>query len=188
MLKKTFLIIGMLVMSVWAHAQTSDDVYNDYADFNEACLNANTEKAMALGEKILPDTAKLTPQRRVIFYNFLAKLYEDDSQSIKAITYYNRVVAAQSNYYVAHRALGFLYIKDISGKPANQVVVDAAYINRIKKALPHLEKAQACEPDDQTLNLIKVLYRDIKDERDLNTLPARLTELKKNCVDLLSDQ
>jgi len=50
-----------------------------------------------------------------------SKTIWDDSQSIKAITYYNRVVAAQPNYYVAHRALGFLYIKDISGKSGNQV-------------------------------------------------------------------
>jgi len=107
---------------------------------------------------------------------------------MNAIMYYNRVVAAQPNYYVAHRALGYLYIKDISGKPANEVVVDAAYIDKIKKALPHLEKAQACDPDDQTLNLIKLLYRNIKDQHGIDTLPARLAQLKKNCEDLLSSQ
>jgi hypothetical protein len=46
--------------------------------------------------------------------------------------------------------------------------------DKIKKALPHLEKAQACDPDDQTLNLIKLLYRNIKDQHGIDTLPARL--------------
>ena len=188
MLKKTVLLVFMMALCAFAHAQTTDEVYDKYADFNLALLQNEHDKALTLGEQILPDSAKLLQKARTSFYNGLAKLYEDDSQSIKAIIYYNRVAAAQPNYYVAHRALGYLYIKDISGKPVNQIVVDDAYINKVKKALPHLEKAQACDPSDETLALIKLLYRNIKDERDLNTLPARLNELKKNCVDILSDQ
>jgi hypothetical protein len=95
------------------------------------------------------------------------------------------VSAAQPDYYVAHRALGYLYIKDISGK---QTVVDAAYIAKAKAALPHLERAQACDPDDNTLTIIKILYRNLKDDKALDSLPSRLEALKKNCVDLLSDQ
>jgi tetratricopeptide (TPR) repeat protein len=187
-LKRTLFLIFILIAGKMVHAQTADEVYDQYVDFNEAFLNANMEKAMTLGEKILPDSAKLKPGIRISFYNFMAQVYEGDHQSANAITYYNRVIAAQPNYYVAHRALGYLYLKDISGKPAAQVVVDAAYVSRIKKALPHLEKAQACDPDDQTLNLIKLLYRNIKDQHGIDTLPARLTELKKNCEDILSSQ
>ena len=186
MFKKTIFILFILITGRTVHAQTADEVYDRYVDFNEAFLNANMEKAMTLGEQILPDTAKLKPGIRTSFYNFMAQVYERDQQSGNAIMYYNRVVAAQPNYYVAHRALGFLYIKDISGKPADQVVVDAAYISKIKKALPHLEKAQACDPDDQTLNLIKLLYRNIKDQHGIDTLPTRLVEMKKNCEDILS--
>jgi tetratricopeptide (TPR) repeat protein len=188
MLKKTFLIVFMLVTGTLAHAQTAGEVYDKYADFNLALLQNEHDKALELGEQILPDSAKLPQKARVSFYNGIAKLYEDDSQSIKATAYYNRVVAAEPNYYVAHRALGYLYIKDISGKPADQVVVDTAYVNKVKKALPHLEKAQACDPSDDTLALIKLLYRNIKDQKSLNTLSVRLNELKKNCVDILSDQ
>jgi len=188
MLKKILFIIGFLIAGRTTYAQTADEVYDRYVDFNEAFLNANMEKAMTLGEQILPDTAKLKPNTRTSFYNFMAQVYEGDHQSMNAIMYYNRVVAAQPNYYVAHRALGYLYIKDISGKPANEVVVDAAYIDKIKKALPHLEKAQACDPDDQTLNLIKLLYRNIKDQHSIDTLAARLAQLKKNCEDILSSQ
>jgi hypothetical protein len=56
MLKKTtppysiILIAGRRV-----HAQTADEVYDRYVDFNEAFLNANMEKAMTLGEQ---DTAR----------------------------------------------------------------------------------------------------------------------------------
>lgn len=188
MLKKTLLIVFILITGKIAIAQTADEVYDKFTDFNLALLQNEHDKALELGEQILPDSAKLVPKVRTSFYNGLAKLYEDDSQSVKAITYYNRVVAAEPDYYVAHRALGFLYIKDISGKPANEVVVDAAYIGKIRKALPHLEKAQACDPDDQTLNLIKILHRNIKDQHGIDTLPARLNQLKKNCIDVLSNQ
>jgi tetratricopeptide (TPR) repeat protein len=169
----------------FARAQTANEVYDKYLDFNEARMNANASAAMDLAEKILPDTAKLTPKVRIAFYNSLAKLYEDDDQSVNAIKYYQKVAAAQPDYYVVHRALGYLYIKDISGK---QTVVDANYIQKAKLALPHLEKAQACEPDDNTLAIIKVLYHNLKDEKSLITLTARMEALKKNCIDLLSDQ
>ncbi|MEZ2336150.1 hypothetical protein AB6735_10970 [Mucilaginibacter sp. RCC_168] len=186
MLKKTLFIVIIVIAGKMANAQTADEVYDRYVDFNEAFLNANMEKAMTLGEQILPDTAKLKPGIRTSFYNFMAQVYEGDHQSMNAITYYNRVITAQPNYYVAHRALGYLYIKDISGKLAKDIIVDAAYIGKIKKALPHLEKAQACDPDDQTLSLIKLLYRNIKDQHGIDTLPARLAQLKKNCEDILS--
>jgi tetratricopeptide (TPR) repeat protein len=185
MIRKIFLLVLIAGISALAHAQTADEVYNTYIDFNEARLNADADRAMTLADKILPDTAKLTQKVRTSFYNLLAKLYEEDDQSIKAIKYYNLVIAAQPNYYIAHRALGYLYIKDIQSK---QAVVDIAYITKAKNALPHLEKAQACEPDDNTLAIIKVLYKNLRDEKAIDTLPARMELLKKNCIDLLSDQ
>ena len=188
MLKKIFLIVLLIIAGKLSHAQTAGEVYDKYTDFNLAMLQNEHDKALDLGQQILPDSARLSPKVRISFYNGIAKVYENDSQSIKAIEYYNRVAAAQPDYYVVHRALGYLYIKDISGKQANEVVVNTAYINKVKKALPHLEKAQACDPDDQTLSLIKILYRNIKDEKGLNSLPERLNQLKKNCVDILDTQ
>jgi tetratricopeptide (TPR) repeat protein len=185
MFKKILLLILVSGCFAIAHAQTAEEVYNRYVDFSEARLNANKDSAMFLAEKILPDTAKLKPNTRISFYNFLAQLYEEDSQSIKAIQYYKIVAAAQPDYYVVHRALGYLYIKDIAGK---QTVVNAAYIAKAKAALPHLEKAEACDHDDTTLAIIKTIYRNLKDDKALNTLPQRLEALKKNCVDLLIDQ
>lgn len=188
MLKKVLLIAVICTLRAVTYAQTADEVYDKYIDFNLALLQSEHDRAMTLGEQILPDSAKLPQKVRTSFYNGIAKLYEDDSQSIKAITYYSRVAAAQPNYYVAHRALGYLYIKDVVLKLDSQSIVNAVYIAKVKKALPHLEKAQACDPSDDTIALIKLLYRNIKDERGLDTLGARLSELRKNCVDILSSE
>lgn len=185
MLKKAILFLILVTTATFARAQTAEQVYDNYLDFNVAKLNDDAASAIALAEKILPDTAKLTPKVRLAFYNSLAKLYEDDNQSINAVKYYKIVAAAQPDYYVAHRALGYLYIKDISGKP---VVVNLNYIEKARLALPHLEKAQACDPDENTLKIIKVLYNNLNNEAALSTLPARLANLSKNCIDLLSDQ
>ncbi len=178
----------MVTAGLLAQAQTADKVYDQYLDFNLARLQNEQDKAMDLGEKILPDTLKLPQKVRISYYNSMAKLYEDGNQSVKAIAFYEKVTAAQPNYYVAHRALGYLLIKGLTDKPANEVVTDATYIAKVKAALPHLEKAQACDPDNDTLALIKSLYQNIKDDKALGTLSARLEKLKKNCEDILSDQ
>jgi len=63
-----------------------------------------------------------------------------------------------------------------------------AYTAAVKKALPHLEKAQACDPSDETLAIIKTLYKNIKDSQGLSSLDSRLKELSKNCIDILNDK
>jgi hypothetical protein len=56
-----------------------------------------------------------------------------------------------------------------------------------KKALPHLEKAQACDPSDDTLEIIKTLYQKLNDQQSLGTLNDRLKQLHTNCIDILND-
>lgn len=189
MLKKTLLVIILIVSVTQLRAQTPEALYNKYLDFNLARLQGETEKAMDLGNQIMPDTARLSAKVKTSFYNSIARLYEDDSQSMLAIDFYERVITAQPNYYVAHRALGYLYIKNIpdADKPLNHPSTDAAYIAAVKKALPQLEKAQACDADDNTLALIKTLYKNIGDEAALKDLDKRLKELKGKCEDILSD-
>jgi len=53
--------------------------------------------------------------------------------------------------------------------------------------LPHLEKAQACDPSDETLAIIKTLYKNINDTEGLNKLNDRLKLLSQNCIDVLED-
>jgi tetratricopeptide (TPR) repeat protein len=181
MYKKLILMAILFCTGLPAFAQTdAGAVYDKYLDFNLARLQSENDKALELGESIIPDTAKLPAGARVSFYYSIAKLYEDNDRAAKAIPYYEKVIAAVPDYYVAHRALGYLFVKDLKE-------TDPGYVAKVKKALPHLEKAQACDPSDDTLTLIRSLYINIKDETGLKTLTSRLNQPGKNCIDILND-
>jgi tetratricopeptide (TPR) repeat protein len=198
MLKKAILLLVIAFMATTTKAQTADEVYNSYLDFNLARLEGRTENALELGEQLMPNADKLTDKARVSFYYSLGNLYENDSQSVKALPLYEKVAAAVPDYYVVQRALGYMYMKQADGiaTKLNAAKTNAAenkrltdlYTIAVKKVLPHLEKAQACDPDNNTLSLIKTLYKNIKDDKGLSTLNSRLAILAKNCVDLLSDK
>lgn len=200
MAKKTLLIFFFFVAVSAAHAQapSADAVYNQYLDFNMARFQGQQDKITELGEKILPNADKLPPKARINFYAAVGKMYEDNDQPDKAAKYYEKVAAAVPDYYVVHRALGYIYLEKAKriGDELNRSLNDKAmaaqltdaYAAAARKALPHLEKAQACDPSDETLATIQRLYRNIKDTRGLNTLNNRLKQLSKNCIDILSDQ
>ena len=196
--RKTLAILffGLILLS--AHAQTKDSVlFNKLGDFDLARLYNDGGKAIQIGESILPDTAKLTPKTKTSFFGRMAKLYEDDDQGAKAISYYEKVVAAVPDYYVAQRALGYLidsvaeelhlklyHLKN--SDPSYQALFES-YKKEVLKALPHLERGQACDPNDDDLDMIRTIYLNIHDEQDLSTLNERLATLSKHCVDILSD-
>ncbi|MFD0794315.1 hypothetical protein ACFQZX_11860 [Mucilaginibacter litoreus] len=191
MLKRAAFFLILIISSFITRAQTADEVYNKYLDFNLARFGGESEKALSLGEEILPNVDKLNDKSRISFYYSIGNLYENDSQSVKAIEYYEKVAAAVPDYYVAQRALGYLYNKqadEIKQKTVTDTASLQQYQDAIKKALPHLEKAQACDPDDDTLELIKTLYTNINDKQGLDTLNTRLKILSKNCVDLLEEK
>jgi tetratricopeptide (TPR) repeat protein len=198
MLKKALLILFISFSAVAARAQTADEVYNQYLDFNLARLQGETDKALNLGQDIIPNADKLKVNVRNNFYYSIGNLFENDGQSVKAIEYYEKVAAAVPNYYVVQRALGYQYLKqvdDLSAKiSAAQSDINenkrltTLYVAAVKKTLPYLEKAQACDPNDDTLALIKTLYKNIKDQQGLATLNTRLLALSKNCIDLLDDK
>lgn len=197
MLKKTLILLFVLCFSILAKAQTADQIYDQYLDFNLDRLHGDVAVALKLGETILPNTDKLPAKSRISFYNGLAKLYEDNKQADKAIKYYEIVAAAEPDFYVVNRALGYLYLlpTDELYKKSQAAKGDAAAANQlaamykaaILKALPHLEKAQACDPSDETLALIKTLYTNIHDDAGLQQLNTRLTALSKHCIDVLSE-
>ncbi|MBS1503972.1 MAG: hypothetical protein JST32_18020 [Bacteroidetes bacterium] len=179
-------------------AQTSDILYNKLADFNLAQLNGDTYGALLLGKEILPDTGKLSPKQRISFIDRMAKAYEDNDEDKKALPLYLEVAKAEPNYFVAQRALGYLYNDEaeaiqlklyntLKTAPAYHALQDS-YKNAVLKALPYLEKTQACDPDDDTLDLIRTLYQNIHDEQALGSLDERLTSLNKNCLDILDDK
>jgi hypothetical protein len=197
MFKQIFFFLLLIPITLSSQAQTADSLFNKLGDFDLARFNNDEAGALRIGEGILRDTAKLAAKTRTSFFDHMAKLYEDDEQDVKAIFYYEKVAAAAPDYYVAQRALGYLYDKNAeeihlklyqvkSDDPAYKSLFDS-YKKGALKALPHLEKAQACDPDDDTLDLIKTLYNNIHDEQGLNSLNSRLAALGKNCIDLLSD-
>ncbi|GAC1306550.1 MAG: hypothetical protein NVSMB24_17040 [Mucilaginibacter sp.] len=195
---KIFLLVFIILAAVSAKAQTADEVYNQYLDFNLARLQGEQDKVSGLGEKLRPNAEKLPEKARTNFYFSIGKIYEDNSQPQKAKVYYEKVAAAAPDYYVVHRALGYIYLDDVRAieKKLNASVHDQAlnaqlakdYSNAVKRALPHLEKAQACDPSDETLAIIKLLYKNIHDPRGALTLDSRLKEMNKNCIDILSDR
>ena len=190
------LLFGLIALS--SRAQTTDSLlFNKLGDFDLARFNNDQGEAIRIAENILPDTAKLAPKTRTSFFARLAKLYDDDDQDAKAIIYYQKVIATTPDYYVAQRALGYLYdevAEEIhlklylikSDDPQYQSLFNSYKIG-VLKALPHLEKAQACDPNDDSLDLIRILYQNIHDEQGLNSLSSRLKNSAKNCIDVLSD-
>jgi tetratricopeptide (TPR) repeat protein len=189
--KKAILLLLSISICISLKAQTADAIYERYLDFNLARLEGKTTEAFKIAEGITANIDKLPAKSRTSFYNGLAKLYEDDEQSVEAIPLYEKVAAAEPDYYVVHRALGYLYLKtadelypkvQLRGKE-----VFDKYKTAVLKALPHLEKAQACDPSDETLALIKKLYANINDAAALQSLNSRLSTLGKSCVDILTE-
>jgi tetratricopeptide (TPR) repeat protein len=197
MLKRTLLLIFIVLGCFTANAQSADSVYSKYLDFNLARFQGENDKIVELGESLLPVADKLPEKARINFYFSIGKVYEDNNTPEKALIYYNKVVAAVPDYYVVHRGLGYIYLeqaKEIRNKlyassdPAVTKKLTDDYNTAARKALPHLEKAQACDPSDETLDEIKSLYKNMKDTEGLNTLDSRLKELSKHCIDILEDK
>ena len=198
MYKRLFLLLFAIATVITSKAQTADEMQNAYYDFNHAYVQHQYDQALSQAEKILPNIDKLSPKVQPNFYYLLGTIYEDASQTTKAISCYEKVIVAVPNYFVAHRALGYIYLKEanqVAGK-LNAAKTDVAenkrlaalYIATAKKAIPYLEKAQACDPDNDTLTRIKMLYKNTKNEEGLASLDSRLKTLSQNCVDLLNDK
>jgi hypothetical protein len=172
MIKKTLLVILTIFtgLGVFAQSSSADSVYNQYLDFNLARFQGEEpDKIMELAENLLPHADKLPEKTRISFYFAVGKMYEDNNQHQKALPYYEKVAVAVPDYYVVHRALGYLYlekVKEIEGK-LNAAKADAS---------------------DETLAIIKTLYKNIKDAKGLNSLDSRLKELSGHCIDILNDK
>lgn len=196
---KRYLLLPLLFLlfAQFVKAQNAEDIYNAYTNFNTSVVQGQSEIAIKQGEQLMPNANKLPLKSQTKFYYFIGNLYENNKQFDKAMPCYQKVVAAEPDYYVARLAIGYLYMKNVTaiGAKLNLAKTDfnenkrlaALYNAEVRKALPHLEKAQACDPSDQTLTLIKMLYKNIKDEQGLKSLDGRLANMSKTCVDLLTD-
>ena len=197
-LKTLVFIIACCLTALTAGAQNNDELFNKYTDFNLLRTQNNYSKALELGSTIMPDAAKLPEKSRISFYNGMAKAYEETNQPAKAQYLYEKVTAALPNYYVAHLALGHLYLRTVNelanklnaskGNKAAYEQNKKAYLAAINKTLPHLEKVQACDPYDENLALIKKLYQSSDNAAGFNGLDARLKKLSQQCLDIISER
>jgi len=197
---KKVLIIAFLMLTALQSAisQTKkiEDLYLDYTQVrNSPNRKAAKEKALALLDRKTELNAK-----QLANVNFhLAGLYEENKEPELAIPHYEQVIKLVPGYYVAHRAMGFINLKkcDVLGRKvsaaaqAKNAALHAESFKGYKKqvllTLPYLEKSQACDPDDNTLNIITNLYKSIKDTQSLASLDNRLKELAKDNVSLLDE-
>lgn len=191
---KYIAIILLFLFSNPAFSQTPED---QYYDFSLHLSEGNAEKAMSIAEKLITSASVLKKKQQAIFYFKLARLYEDSKNGQKAIIYYQKSLTLEPDYYVPHLALGYLYLGN-----ANAVVTKAKaeknnanvrqrymteYKGVLKQAVTHLEKAMACDPNDQVLTSIKNIYLALEDPAGFKSLDSRIDELNKNCVTVLTE-
>lgn len=189
-------LLLLSVQTAFSQSKNIEDLYMDYTMVRNTPNNkAAKEKSLAL----LTRASELN-DKQIANINFhLAGVYETDKQPDLAIPHYEKVIKMVPGYYVAQRALGFLLLEK-SNVLANKVTAAAkakdanlhaesfkAYKKQILALLPYLEKSQACDPDDRTLQTITNLYKNIKETTLLSTLNTRLKEKGKDCVTLLDD-
>lgn len=194
---KWYLCCFLFLNVLTGYAQNGKTAYDRYLDYNLARFEGRPAQAFELGKDLLDSAERLPTNTRIAFYSSIGKLYEDNNQPDNAIFYDEKVAAAVPDYYVTRRALGYLYLEKanelqakLDATPENTPDyrnLQTSYKAAALKALPHLEKAQACDPSPETLAIIKNLYTRIADTGALDTLNERLATLGKNCLDILSD-
>lgn len=59
------------------------------------------------------------------------------------------------------------------------------YKLKLEEALPHLEKAYACDPYEQLFDTIKTIYITLKKAEGISTLDERIKNLSQKCIDVL---
>lgn len=198
-MKKIYISCLFLFFSfVSAIAQpNAKDAYEKFTLYR----TSNDDKLKQIEEtlNLLKLADQLSPKQITNINYHLGRLYEEVKSPDSAIQYYEKSLVGEPNYFVIHRALGFIYLaksteavekinltkKEADVEGNKKAIAD--YKTVILKAIPYLEKYQACDPDDETLTIITNLYKTLKDTTAIETLDSRLKELAKTCVSLLED-
>lgn len=193
----SFLTLAFVFTSTFAQDKSAQDAYFDYKVSRNV---KGDEKSITKVLTLLKTESQLSVKQVANASYHLGRMYEEFGKPDSAIIFYEKSLKGEPNYSVIHRALGFIYLaktkpiiaamneankaKDVTGNTK----AFAKYKEMVIKALPYLEKYQACEPDEETLATITNLYKSIKDTQSLATLETRLKPLATNCVSLLEDE
>ncbi|RYF24882.1 MAG: hypothetical protein EOO42_04880 [Flavobacteriales bacterium] len=198
-MKKNILTLCFLLGSC-ALVQAQKSAKESYHDFTVYRTTKGNEADIAKIKALLMQKDELTSKQVVNVQYNLGRMYEEVGKADDALDYYEQALNGEPNYSVMHRALGFIYLnktkpfvkKMNEASAVKNVIANSEafekYKAMVKKALPHLEKYQACEPDDETLAIITNLYKSIKEQPAIATLPKRLQNMAGNCVSLLDDE
>lgn len=200
MLKKIILVLVLIAGLKTASAQKQDikDLYFDYLQIRMETLKSDEaiEKSLTLLER----SSELNAKQIANVNYHLGRLYESEEQMEKAIPYYETSIKLTPGYYVPYRALGFWYFSkaqdlyqtafriDKVKQSSNYAKAFAEYKLMATKSLLNLEKAQACDSDEETLSMIVDLYKQMKEDKNVATLKSRLTKLSVGCISLLDDE
>jgi len=199
-MKKVYLVYCLLFGSYFSLFAQSKSIKEAYSDFTVNRTNPVTAKIIAETLALYKRTDELTAKQVTSVAYHLGKMYEETENPNEAIIYYEQSLKGEPNYFVPHRALGFIYLNKSKVfadqmRAANQAKDVAAYTKAkdeyklvMLKSIPHLEKYQACEPDDETLAIITSFYKFIKDTQSLSSMEARFKVLSEKCVSLLDDE
>ena len=198
MRKSIFILCTLSCMCLFVFGQKS--VQDSYHDFTVYRTTKGNETNISKAKTLLAFQEQLTTKQKTNVLYHLGRMYEEVGSPENAIPYYEKSLVGEPNYFVTHRALGFIYLNQSRAdvKLMNEAVAAknvianekafTQYKLKVQKALVHLEKYQACEPDDNTLMIISNLYKSIKMPQAITSLPTRLKPLSENCVSLLDDE
>lgn len=194
-------MLFVLLVLVGGAASAQEKNINDaYQQFMFSRMTKGNDVLIEQTRGLLARAKELNAKRQANVAYHLGRMYEEVGKPDSALVYYAQSLKGEPNYSVIHRALGFIYLNQSkvfvaqmnAANAAKNADANAKAYNQYKavvlKALPHLEKYQACDPDDETLDVITNLYKSIKDSQAVATLPARLKTLAGTCVSLLEDE
>lgn len=193
-----FLLLYLGVLHTNAQQRDVKDLYFDFLQIRLVPLNE--PEAIKQGLKLLTRSSELNKKQVTSVTYHLARLYEGEGEMDKALPYYEKSILLNPDYYVPYRALGFYYFDQaIDLWQAVSRIDEKNTPNEYAKALDvfkiiaiktnfYLEKAQACDPDEETLSMIEDLYKNLKDQKALQNLDQRLKSKSKKCVTLLDDE
>ncbi|WAC39214.1 hypothetical protein [Pedobacter sp. SL55] len=187
-------------MGSFLYASAQKSAKDNYHDFTVYRTTKGNEADIKKIKTLLDQKDQLTVKQVANAEYHLGRMYEEIGKPDEALLHYTESIKGEPNYSVLHRAMGFLYLNKTKpfvkqmneASAAKNVIANAKafedYKAMVQKALPHLEKYQACEPDDDTLLMINNLHKSIKEQKLLSNLPERLKVLAQNCVSLLEDE
>jgi tetratricopeptide (TPR) repeat protein len=199
-MNKVHLVFCLLFISYFSSFAQSKSIKDAYFDFTVNRSEKGNAKSVETSLALLKRSSELTPKQITNVEYHIGRMYEEMGDVENAIPHYENSLKGEPNYFVIHRALGFIYLAKTkpfvaqmneaskSKDATANAKAFAQYKVLVQKAIPYLEKYQACEPDDETLTIITNLYKSINDMQSIVTLEARLKPLAAKCVSLLEDE